>query len=235
MSTAFGTSITFAGWADVIWEYARHGRNGITYREAGFSDETGAKQPLPADKNLDDVIATISESGMAWIDKHLCPYVLWNDPDQDGVKRPRRKSRQFCKYTCTEQSIEHIALALTDTYSKGEDPETGEETWTYIGSGVAKEYYAMLLNKLFSALSAKYNDTGFIVSKGDFNETTYVLSKPPTSYVTIDYHDGDNGPVTGSLKIVVLDEKVSTDRADTALYADNNGVSDSGKGLVINP
>lgn len=40
--------------------------------------------------------------------------------------------------------------------------------------------------------------------------------------MTIDYHDGENGPVTGSLKIVVLDEVISS-IADNGIFPDNGG------------
>ena len=68
---------------------------------------------------------------------------------------------------------------------------------------------------------------------GSWPDDNYVLTKEPTSYVTIDYHDGSvpEKPVTGSLKIVVLDEKVSIDRADNAIFADNGGFQ--GKGVWI--
>lgn len=71
---------------------------------------------------------------------------------------------------------------------------------------------------MFSALSAKLN------YNGNFPDDNFALTKEPASYVTIDYHDGEDGPVTGSLKIVVIDEPISTDRADNAIYADNGGI-----------
>lgn len=66
------------------------------------------------------------------------------------------------------------------------------------------------------------------VFKKNFPDDNFALTKEPTSYVTIDYHDGEDGPVTGSLKIVVIDEPISTDRADNAIYADNGGIYKSG-------
>lgn len=62
----------------------------------------------------------------------------------------------------------------------------------------------------------------------EFPPTNYVLSKAPTSYVTIDYHDGENGPVTGSLKIVVLDERVDVSNASAGIFPDNGGFSSGG-------
>lgn len=69
---------------------------------------------------------------------------------------------------------------------------------------------------------------GFLDISEDFPDDNFVLTKEPTSYVTIDYHDGVNGPVTGSLKIVVIDEPISTKSADNAIYADNGGVLSDG-------
>jgi hypothetical protein len=99
--------------------------------------------------------------------------------------------------------------------------------------------YGLLINRLFSALSTKMNYAGIVrytnnhVTFGNFPSNNYVLTKAPTSYVTIDYHDGDFGPVTGSLKIIVLDEIISTDRADNAIFADNGGFVS--RGIFITP
>ena len=49
----------------------------------------------------------IPDNGKVWIDKHLCPYELWNDPE-------RRKNGKFCKYTGTEENIEHFAIIINN-------------------------------------------------------------------------------------------------------------------------
>lgn len=77
--------------------------------------------------------ADITDDGKKWIDKHICPYKDWND-----TNRSRRSSGKFCKYTCTEESIEHFAFVG--------DPED-EST---------KVYY-MPIMQLFSSLSARLN------------------------------------------------------------------------------
>lgn len=141
------------------------------------------------------VSATISDAGKNWIDAHLCPYYLWYD-------KGRREAGKFCSGNCTEQSIEHIALVIS--------PE----------GNVYTDYYVMLLDKLYSSLSMRMNYEGLayhvrhwsgftVLAPADFPDNNYVFSKPPQSYITIDYHD-TNGTWTGALKIVVLDEPVST-------------------------
>ena len=93
----------------------------------------------------------------------------------------------------------------------------------------------MLIDKLFSSLSLKMNyeglgtkttSSGWGSSKTTFQSwpaSNYVLTSSPTSYITIDYHKGENGPVTGSLKIVVLNEKLNTDDPSKGLFPDNGG------------
>lgn len=67
----------------------------------------------------------------------------------------------------------------------------------------------------------------------DWPASNFVLTKEPTSYVTIDYSNGDDGPVTGSLKIVVLDEPINKSDPRSAIFPDTGGLSDKGKGITI--
>lgn len=183
--------------------------------------------------NENGVGADIPDKGKAWIDKHLCPYYLWSSSS-------RLEAGKFCRYNCTVDNMEHIAIAAIDTYvfaEANEDWETNpidpEFKGVWYGGSIEGIYY-MLMDKFFSSLSVKMNHTGILYRNNQISESTpmllafpadnYVLSKAPTSYVTIDYHDGENGPVTGSLKIVVLDEAIR-DRADNAIFPDNGGFS----------
>ena len=75
-----------------------------------------------------------------------------------------------------------------------------------------------------SKLVGRQDKWWLAVGNAGFPDDNFILTKAPTSYITIDYHDEDTGKRTGSLKIVVLNEKISTDRADTAIYADGGEV-----------
>lgn len=183
--------------------------------------------------NENGVGAYIPDKGKVWIDKHLCPYYLWSSSS-------RMEAGKFCRYNCTVDSMEHIAIAAVDTYGFAEENEDWETNptdpefkGTYEGATIARDStYYLLMDMFFSSLSVKMNHTGILYQNGSISESTsmllafpadnYVLSKAPTSYVTIDYHDGENGPVTGSLKIVVLDEAIGN-RADKAIFPDNGG------------
>lgn len=144
----------------------------------------------------------ITDDGKKWIDKHICPYKDWNDTDKS-----RRADGKFCKYTCTEESIEHFAFVG--------DPKT------------SNSIYYLPIMQLFSSLSARLN-----LDTVEIPDDNFVLTKEPTSYVTIEYHNGKNGPVTGSLKIIVIDEPISENRADTHIYADNAGLLES-RGAIL--
>lgn len=186
--------------------------------------------------NENGVGSDIPDKGKAWIDKHLCPYYLWSSSSRKG-------SGKFCRYNCTVDSMEHIAIAAVDTYGFAEENEDWETiptdpefkgVWVGATIGNGSTYY-MLMDRFFSALSVKMNYTGLtntdsrsITSLADFPSYNYVLTKAPTDYVTIDYHDGENGPVTGSLKIVVLDEGVNVDNATSGIFPDNGGLSSGG-------
>ncbi len=196
------------------------------------------------DTNENGVGTNIPDKGKTWIDKHLCPYYLWSSSS-------RLEAGKFCRYNCTVDSMEHIAIAAVDTYGFAEEnedwetnPSDPEFKGTYEGATIGNgSTYYMLMDKFFSALSVRMNHTGILwTPPGVFNPTpillafpadNYVLTKAPTDYVTIDYHDGENGPVTGSLKIVVLDESVSTDNAYNSIFADNGGFTPYG--LLLHP
>lgn len=75
-----------------------------------------------------------------WIDKHLCPWHLW-----DSVER--RSAGKICKYNCTEESIEHIAIAIYDNSGT---------------TGVSEDCHVLLLEKLFSSVSSRMNYSGII-------------------------------------------------------------------------
>lgn len=193
--------------------------------------------------NENGVGAYIPDKGKAWIDKHLCPYYLWSSSS-------RMEAGKFCRYNCTVDSMEHIAIAAVDTYGFAEEnedwetiPTDPEFKGTYEGATIARDStYYLLMDKFFSSLSVKMNHTGILYRNGSISESTpmllafpadnYVLSKAPTSYVTIDYHDGENGPVTGSLKIVVLDEAIGN-RADNAIFPDNGGFTNGPISLYV--
>ena len=187
-------------WEEEIWHYAT----------------TGTTYPDPDNH--------ITDAGKDWIDKHLCPYYLWNGGGG------RRESGKFCKGNCTEQSIEHLAVALLEPASKTEGETTKYQP------RIATDYHVLLLEYLFSALSSRMNCEE-IVNWGEsgswddkpaaFPDNNFVLAKEPTSYITIDYHNS-SGAWTGALKIVVIDEDVNTDRADTAIFADNGGYGKDG-------
>jgi len=97
-------AISGSSWlAKVIWIYARTGKE-ATYEDMGIEPPSG--------RDGSDVFFAMSDDGKEWIDKHLCPYVLWEDPEQKVVdpedptsevsrRRPRRMDGKFCKYTCT--------------------------------------------------------------------------------------------------------------------------------------
>ena len=167
----------------------------------------------------------ITEDGKEWIDKHLCPYYLWSSGE-------RKKNGKFCKYTCTEESIEHIAIAARDrTFNS--------EPW----AGIRKDIYVLLMGEMFSAVSMMkvyYYGLSMSLSSNtsfmDWPASNFVLTKAPTSYVTIDYHNkkpGETGRVvTGSLKIVVLDERIDKDDPRFAIFPDTGGLSNTG--LTIN-
>ena len=182
----------------------------------------------------DDSTDNIPSSGKTWIDKHLCPYYLWGSSS-------RKNAGKFYKYNCTVNNMEHIAIAAVDRYGFSEYTTSWKNLGEWIGSTIVDDIYAMLMDKFFSALSVKMNYTGLMwkarrynysQQHSDFPIDNYVFSEAPTSYVTIDYHNGKNGPVTGSLKIVVIAEEPSTDRADTRIFADNGGFQSSG--IVMN-
>ena len=60
------------------------------------------------------------------------------------------------------------------------------------------------------------------------------MTKEPIDYVTIDYHNGKNGPITGSLKIVVLDEEINTSSANgKGIFPDNGGFANKGLALDV--
>lgn len=201
-SNVFGDAETPDNWAEVIWVYATTGQS----------------------PKGDDDSDLIPVDGQAWIDKHLCPWHMWRGNSE------RRLSRKFCLWNCTEESIEHIAIAMCQTTTTTET-ETGTETATT--SNISSDYYVLLLEQLFSSLSSKMNYSA-LYSPGNrssdsrvlnFPDDNFVLTKPPTSCVTIDYHaksdtEGDIGKTTGSLKIVVIDETIKSDRADVAIMAD---------------
>lgn len=179
-------------WAKEIWDYTSTGR------------------PYPEGQNH------ITPEGLVWLDAHLCPWPLWSGGSG------RRASGKFCKGNCTEQSIEHIAIALYDTYQSGGTTYDNH-------SGMSNDYYVLLIEQLFSALSSRMNYNGLVGKKASrywaapskgFPDDNFVLTKEPTSYITIDYHDEETNERTGNLKIVVLDEEISTDRADTKIFAD---------------
>lgn len=81
------------------------------------------------DSGFDD----ITDEGKVWIDKHLCPYYLWGSKE-------RKESGKFCKYTCTEESIEHFAI-VSELNGGTNQPQ------------ISKQGYALLLEYLFSSLS----------------------------------------------------------------------------------
>lgn len=96
------------------------------------------------------------------------------------------------------------------------------------------------MGEMFSSVSMmKVNYVGIAETiKGekrirDWPASNFVLTKEPTSYVTIDYHNGEGGPVTGSLKIVVLDEPINKSDPRSAIFPDTGGLSDKGKGITI--
>lgn len=193
-SNVFGGVTPPDNWAEEIWHYATTGQS-------------------PKGKNDEDLIPV---EGQAWIDKHLCPWPLWGSAS-------RKASGKFCKYTCTEESIELIAAALYDKYTVSGDTETPA------GSGMSLDFHVLLIDCLYSALSNRMAYEGIVLNtkhgtsssiRGKFPDDNYALTNEPTSFVTIDYHDGEGGPTTGSLKILTLADKFSTDRADIYIFAD---------------
>ena len=199
----------------IIWNYATSGTPS-TYGSSGVT---------PPEGKTNDDYYPIPENGLHWIDKHLCPYYLWSSGE-------RKKNGKFCKYTCTEESIEHIAIAARDRTFDG----------AFL-AGIRKDIYVLLMGEMFSAVSmmkvyyfglsmSLSSNTSFM----DWPASNFVLTKAPTSYVTIDYHNkgpGETGRVvTGSLKIVVLDERIDKDDPRFAIFPDTGGLS--GIGLTIN-
>jgi hypothetical protein len=192
----------------IIWDYATTGAN-PTWNDKGLTPPSGI------DASAKIIVDT------DWIDKHLCPYYLWSSGE-------RKKNGKFCKYTCTEESIEHIAIAARDrTFNS--------EPW----AGIRKDIYVLLMGEMFSAVSMMkvyYYGLSMSLSSNtsfmDWPASNFVLTKAPTSYVTIDYHNGKGGPVTGSLKIVVLDERIDKDDPRFAIFPDTGGLSNIG--LTIN-
>ena len=97
------------------------------------------------------------KSGMDWIDTHMCPYSQWGSSE-------RRDKGQFCRFACTEESIEHVAVAIYDKYvepepeTEGED--TGDGTVEYSKTAISSDIYVMLIDKLYSFLSSKINFHG---------------------------------------------------------------------------
>lgn len=43
----------------------------------------------------------LTEDAAEWVDKHICPYGLWND---------RRMGKKLCKWNLTEENLEYFAL-----------------------------------------------------------------------------------------------------------------------------
>lgn len=80
--------------------------------------------------------------------------------------------------------------------------------------------------RLFTGISSSFSEIIF----GNFSSGDYVFTKEPMSYITIDYHDKGVGEedrkVTGSLKIIVINESIS--------FKDNAGLDDVVTHLPIN-
>jgi len=123
---------TISNCFEIIWNYATTGAS-PTWREKGLTPPSG----------IDASEKIIVNPG--WIDKHLCPYYLWSSSE-------RKKNGKFCKYTCTEESIEHIAIAARDR--------------TYDGSscaGIREDIYVLLIGEMFSSVSMmKVNYVGHV-------------------------------------------------------------------------
>ena len=114
---------------------------------------------------------------------------------------------------------------MYDKYTVSEDTET------YAGYGMSLDFHVLLIDCLYSALSSRMAYEGIVLNtinsfgnqvtkRGKFPNDNYALTNEPTSFVTIDYHDGEGGPTTGSLKILTLADEFSTDRADIYIFAD---------------
>jgi hypothetical protein len=160
-------------WVNIIWNYAV---NGI--------DETNK----------------ITVNGKKWIDKHLCPYPMWNE---------RRSSGKFCKYNLTDENIELLHVGMFDKVTR-----TGTEG----ESGVFNDIPVMLLTNIFSQKSLRYSKIAY----GACPDDDRVFSKPPINYVTITYS-------SGTLKIVVLDEEIKTNEVDSEhIFPDTGNISNAG-------
>lgn len=95
-------------------------------------------------------------------------------------------------------------------------------SWKFNYSGITK-----ISGNGFKVSGTGQNVGITITSPNTFPDDNFVLTKAPTSYITINYNNQSNYP-TGSLKIVVLDETLNTGNPLNGIFPDNGGFQNKG-------
>ena len=125
--------------AKAIWCYSVSSSGALNPNPVAMDEFGNAIVTVESDDTVTTV--TIPAEGCKWIDKHLCPWPLWNDADR---RKEGKQYRKISRYTLDEQNMEIVPMVLVDKYN--------EETNAF-ESILGSETYVCLITDICSGQS----------------------------------------------------------------------------------